>query len=130
MKSLNLSLKARCPQCSSARERKKRRLDREHENIEEAVTEEENEEVAVSEEDELSDGKGDGVRKRKKSGENHTHCHCKLFLVSDGLGDYMAGGNPIADLMLTRSMKELLLKWTRLSCCRKGSKINLSTSRI
>ena len=83
MKSLNLSLKARCPQCSSARERKKRKLDRKHEIIEEAVTEEEDEEVTVSEEDELSDG----VRKRKKSGENHTLCHCKLFLVYDGLGD-------------------------------------------
>ena len=124
MKSFNLGLKSRCPQCSSAKEKKRRRLDKEHENIEEAVSDEDDEDVTVSEsgEDE-SDRIDDDARKRKNSGENHTHCHCKLFSVSDGLSDYMAGGQPYRRFKADQSKKRASAKEDRVILLQKRKQV-------
>ena len=89
MKSKNLNLKHDCSLCQSAKERKRARLEREHEekNAEEDL---ENNEEPLVEDDEAEK---DEV-KRRRSGENHSHCHCPLFKVTDPLLEFMASGQP------------------------------------
>ena len=64
--------------------------------------------MTPSESEDESDCINVDARKRKKSGENHTHCHCKLFSVSDGLSDYMAGGQPYRRFKADQIKKRVL----------------------
>ena len=89
MKSKNLNLKHDCSLCQSAKEKKRARLEREHEekNAEEDL---ENNDDPPSEDDEAEK---DEV-KRRRSGENHSHCHCPLFKVTEPLLEFMGSGQP------------------------------------
>ena len=96
MKSLNLNLKFDCSQCNIAKERKRARLETEHQEL--SDDEENNQETVVEIED-SDESEEDlnivtGSKKRKRSGENHTHCHCSLFLVPDVLVNFMSSGKP------------------------------------
>ena len=96
IKSHGHNLRLRCEKCKEDDAVKKKKLaeandpEKESESVDnDSDSEKEPEET---EEKEVDDGVEDNLRKRQ--GEASSHCHFPLFEVTDGMKNYMQGGQP------------------------------------